>query len=608
MKPRTKIGRRVALERALIRLRWFGVLFGSLQILKYTPYEPVHVPGWMRPSSLVVFATLGVLNGTLAIWLRRTRSERDLERAGLAMFVADCAALWAITWIFSFERYGSTWVILYITTLEGALRYQMVGAMMPVVAALALEPLRELYRVGVFGYPFLVRLTTFRLGIMGMVGWAAGAMSGGLQREREEAERRALLLQELAEREGSLRRELSAFHQVLLAGVSRGDLREALQSMLVQIGRDFGYGNLVVLLMEEDGRLHPVAGYGLPDRVMALSLPPGRGIVGAVVESGEPLVVDDVAEDPRYLEVDPGTRSHVSVPIHVGGRVAGVLTSESPALAAFKTEDVARLGRLTAQMTLVIDNARLLTQERAAVERLRELDTMKSDFVAITSHELRTPLTAMQGFIKTLRRPDLDISREEMDEFLTILDRQSDRLSRLVEDLLVVSRIDAGALRLQMETVEVGRLLQEMLEELGPRATRARLAVDPSLPPMVTDGHRLTQIVRNLVENALKFSPDGAPVRLTAVGEGQRLLIEVSDSGTGIPPEELPRIFDRFHQVGGSMRRRSDGFGLGLYIARRLVEALGGMIEVESELGKGTTFKVALPLAPAGYSEIRGTA
>lgn len=590
----------VALEQSLVRVRWFGITLGFFQIWFFESAEGTRTPASTRPATLAILGGLGIVNVAMMAFLRRPHDERTLHRAGIGAFGADMASLWAITWIFSFEQFGSTWVILYVATLEGALRYRMRGAMTPVLLALVIEPLRDVWRSAAFDFPFNFTHATFRVGIMAIIAWVAGAMARGMHRERAAAESRAEMLEELADREASLRRELSAFHQVLLSGIQTSeDVGAALQAMAEQIGRDFGYGSLYVLLSDDDGRLHPVAAYGLPESVMGWSVGPGEGICGAVATSGRPEIVADVRIDARYFEVDSETRSEIAVPVVVGDHVAGVLSAESPRVGAFGAEDLSRLERLAAQMSLVIENARLLAQERATVERLRELDNMKSDFVAITSHELRTPLTAMQGFIKTLRRPDLAIAPGELQEFLAILDRQSDRLARLVEDLLVVSRIDAGALRLEMDTVRIGELLQHLVEELGPRAERIRLALDPSLPPIVTDGQRIFQIARNLVENALKFAPESSQVRMTALRDDGQLRLEVADSGPGIPEQELGRIFDRFHQVGGSMRRRGEGFGLGLYITKRLVEVLGGTISVDSEVGRGTTFVVRLPLAAA---------
>jgi len=238
--------------------------------------------------------------------------------------------------------------------------------------------------------------------------------------------------------------------------------------------------------------------------------------------------------------------------------------------------------------------ARLAETERATIERLHELDAMKSDFVAIASHELRTPLTAMQGSLKTLRQR-VQLSPQQQHTLLEMLDRQTDRLARLVEDLLIVSNIEAGGVGLHVEPADMNDVVDTMLEELGPRGARVSCAIGPDLTAFKTDKQRFGQIARNLVENALKFSPENSVVRVSIHREPDGLRLEVSDDGRGIEPEDIPRLFERFYQVGGALRRVGDGFGLGLYITKRLVDALDGQITVDTEIGKGTTFKIWFP-------------
>jgi signal transduction histidine kinase len=598
------------LERGLARVRWFGIALGVYEVIWYAD-----APEYPKPHSADVIAgiALGLLlavNVAIHLLLPRLRTARALRTFGTLVFALDMTALWSITWAYNFERYGATWVLLSIMCLEGALRFQFRGAMTPVLIAIPVEIAREAAAHNGFGYPFVPGNIIFRIGFMAIIGAVGGMMARNLERGRTDAEARARENEQLAERERSARTESTAFQRVILAGVSETGLQEALEAMLSVIAEALGYRSLAVLLIDEQ-RLVPVATHGLPPVVADESLPLGEGISGTVAVTGRREIVPDVSKDARYFAVEPATRSQITLPISAGERIIGVLDVESPDLDAFDEADAARLERLCAQIGLVIDKARLLAQERATVERMRELELMKADFIAIASHELRTPLTAMQGSIKTLRRPDFKVSPELLEEFLATLDRQSERLTRLVEDLLLASRIDAGSVSLTMEPTSVERVLQDVLLELGPRAARVSLAFPPNMPDVATDGQRVGQIARNLIENALKFSTADSTVRVTVhhdQGARPGLLIEVVDHGHGIEEEELPRIFERFHQIGGSMRRRADGFGLGLYITKRLIEALSGSIEVDSVLGRGTVFRVWLPLpvegAPAGATEI----
>jgi signal transduction histidine kinase len=246
-----------------------------------------------------------------------------------------------------------------------------------------------------------------------------------------------------------------------------------------------------------------------------------------------------------------------------------------------------------------------------AAERMRELDEMKSDFVAITSHELRTPLAAIRGFTNTLLRRMDQLSADEVREFLGIVDLQTDRLIKLVEDLLVVSRIEAGKLGFEPKRVDPPALLAGVVAGLGESAARVSVELADDVPAFVADPNRLGQVLTNLTQNAVKFSPDDGPVTLSASIErgddGEVLRFDVADRGVGIAPEEFERIFERFQQTESATTRKAEGTGLGLYITRRLVEAMDGSISVASEVGLGSTFTVRLPLrrspAPARPSE-----
>jgi signal transduction histidine kinase len=605
----------VRFERALARVRWFGIALGLYQVLGYSPDRITkRVPPSMRVVSLSALVFLALVNGIVwKVLERRRRDPRAVRWLGLGVFAADMAALWAITWAFNFEEFGSSWVILLVAPLEGAQRYQLRGALTPVGLAIPLEIWRELARNGSYGFRFSVTDLTFRVAFMAIIAMIAGYTARSLERERAAAEKRAMENAELAAREAAARNESSTFQDVILAGMAEPDLGRALQSMLERISADLGYERVAVLLFADDGRLRPVALHGFAESVRAESVSIDEGISGAVARSGRTEIVPDVTRDPRYVCVEPSTRSQVTIPIRFGGEVIGVVDVESPNVNAFTKDDAARLERLGTNMALVVGNARLLAQERAAASLQRDLDRMTSDFIAIASHELRTPLTAMRGSIKTLRRPELRGEQEKIDLMLEVLDRQSDRLTRLIEDLLIVSRIDAGGGKLEVESLDVGDVCREVLHELGPGGLRVSLAVAPTVPRIVSDAGRLYQIIRNLVENALKFSPENTVVRLNVHNDRDGLLIEVADDGPGIPPEDIPHIFERFHQVGGSLRRRAEGTGLGLYITHRLVEALGGVVDVDSVVGRGSTFWVRIPhdlptAQPADAETTLGTA
>jgi signal transduction histidine kinase len=234
----------------------------------------------------------------------------------------------------------------------------------------------------------------------------------------------------------------------------------------------------------------------------------------------------------------------------------------------------------------------LLESEQRNVAELRDLNQKKSDFVAAASHELRTPLTSILGYVKTLQRPDL-LDEKSRIEFLESTERQALRLLRLIRNLLSTSRLESGARTIHVEPVDLERLTNEILAELP--GSRDRVSVDVPVQRLVTDRDRLVGILTNLLDNALKYSPEGSPIEVGDARVNGRVELWIEDRGIGIDPEEHERIFERFHQVDQSATRRFGGVGLGLHVARELAVELGGEITVKSAPGKGSRFTLLLP-------------
>jgi len=238
----------------------------------------------------------------------------------------------------------------------------------------------------------------------------------------------------------------------------------------------------------------------------------------------------------------------------------------------------------------------LLEKEHRTVDELRELNRMKGEFVAVVSHELRTPVTALLGYAKTLRRPEFAEDPALREEFLERMERQSERLLRLVENLLTASRIESRQLPLSLGPVRFEDLVREVVEGLSADPGRVHVRFPHELPVLTTDRELLSRVLQNLLDNALKYSPEDAPCELEAAAEDGWLVFFVRDHGIGIPAEEIPRIFERFYQVDQSSTRTFRGAGLGLSLVRDLVQHLGGGVEVESVEGEGSCFTVRLPV------------
>jgi len=240
------------------------------------------------------------------------------------------------------------------------------------------------------------------------------------------------------------------------------------------------------------------------------------------------------------------------------------------------------------------------------ITREKELDEMKSQLLATVSHELRTPLASIKGFATTLLREDVDWDKASRTEFLSIIDKESDRLSELIGNLLDMSRIEAGTLRVEPEVTDLGGLVQETISEFRvmTREHQFEALVPPSLPLVWADPRRTRQVLRNLVENAVKYSPKGGPIRVEVQMEDGEAWVSVADRGLGIDAQHLAHIFERFYQVDSASTRQVGGSGLGLAIARAIVEAQKGHIWVESQPGVGSTFHFTLPLATSGAAPL----
>jgi len=233
---------------------------------------------------------------------------------------------------------------------------------------------------------------------------------------------------------------------------------------------------------------------------------------------------------------------------------------------------------------------------RRVNEELRDLDRLKSEFVSMVSHELRSPLTNISGAVELLLDSGGEVDEKRM---LEVIGQESARLARLVQGILDVSRIEARKLDLKRESIDIIPLLQRVVVNLQSSTSLHQFVVPhaDSLPRVWGDEDRIAQIFLNLLDNAVKYSPQGGKITVTAEAEGKAMVISVTDQGVGISDKEKTRIFRKFHRVNGRDSREAYGHGLGLYITKGLVEAQGGRIWVESSVGKGSTFTFTLPLA-----------
>ena len=237
-----------------------------------------------------------------------------------------------------------------------------------------------------------------------------------------------------------------------------------------------------------------------------------------------------------------------------------------------------------------------LTSERA-------LEELRQDLVATVSHELRTPLAAIYGSALTLRRGDIQLEEELRDKLLEVIVEESERLSVIVNDLLLASQLDSGRLQVNIQRCDPRQLAETVVDAARthlPPSVELMLTVPSRLPAVEADPEQLRQVLANLVDNAVKYSPDGGTVEVSLVAQDTFLRFAVADRGLGIPAVERRRIFEKFYRLDPQMTRGIGGTGLGLYISRELVRRVDGKIWVESRAGRGSTFFVEIPIARSG--------
>lgn len=325
-------------------------------------------------------------------------------------------------------------------------------------------------------------------------------------------------------------------------------------------------------------------------------------VVAQTYRAAKPIYVRRVDDDTEahLLLRELGLRQALVAPLKVEAMRVGVIVVGDPHTGDFTEEQLEQLGSLAAPAGLVLSQIGRYEAQADMTRRLEEVAQMKTDFVSTVSHELRTPLTSIIGSLDTVNRPELAPSEPTSQQLLISARRQAGRLQRLIDDLLVVSRIDRGAIPVHIEPVPIKEMIDEVnrVVSIEPLAT-----VEPEGLEVEADRDHLARVLINLVENAAKYAPD-SPVELYAWERNGRGYVAVVDHGPGIPDDQRERIFDRFTQIEPSATRSRGGTGLGLSIVKSLIEVMQGSVRVENTEGGGATFVVDLPQA-ASVSSLR---
>lgn len=414
-------------------------------------------------------------------------------------------------------------------------------------------------------------------------------------------------------------RELSALLEITRILASTLDLDTALDSVVTRAVVLLEPADAGALYLYEEGlgRLVVQSAFGFDRQYLSrVDLELEEGIPGQVFASTAAMLFKTPKEIAKGMEtlrsenrsclqratMDPDwAQSAICAPLTSRNRVVGSFLLETYGAAQpFAESDLRLLEAMADQIAIAIENARLL-KEADEARALQEADRLKSEFMSTISHELRTPLSSIKGYATTLLREDAEWDQATQREFLKIIDEESEKLRGLIDNLLEMSKMEGGVLDIEKQPVRIVPIVQESVAKFGSRTDQHTFTIDFADPfPMVeVDPRRFEQVLDNLIENAVKYSPDGGQVAIQGLVNEKEAIVSISDEGVGIPPKHLDRIFDRFYQVNTPLTRRAGGSGLGLSIARWLVEAQGGRIWVESTPSRGSTFSFSLPLVQA---------
>jgi len=341
-----------------------------------------------------------------------------------------------------------------------------------------------------------------------------------------------------------------------------------------------------ILLVDDEGRLRLAATSDPPSDLLRHAELPAEGCLADwVVEHQQTASVEDARSDPRTrcLHKVEVALSVIATPVIFGDQVIGVIAAvTAKARRPFTDQDVDALEALASIGAVAVQNARLFQQ---------------SDWIAEVVHEIRTPLTAILSYTELLRNAEIDGRTRSL--YLDIIERETKRVSGLATQFLELARLESGRIQMARDNIQMADIIQRSIDTVRATAEDQNrtliLDIASELPDTLGDAERIHQALLNLLANAIKYSSDGDTITVSASAEGAELLIGVSDTGPGIPAEQIPRLFHRFSRLPGNGKGIT-GTGLGLMVTRQIVEAHHGKIRVESKVGIGTTFYFTLPV------------
>ncbi|MFQ6058974.1 MAG: ATP-binding protein [Anaerolineae bacterium] len=569
-----------AMERVVLALRWLALAIVLILSFFDRSTEGVFVPTTYMVLAVAAYNLLTFFLRYPVSWLRRTLNVLTLDAV-----VATAA-------VYLTGGFHSSFFIIYFSVVIGAaLHLSLVPTILvALIVGLLYVATCFVNPAGVFSL-YAAYILPAKVALLLVVALLCALLLEQLRREHQETER-----------EKALAARLSALNDLFQQLTASLDLDHVLQTVVTASCHLLGADVAAISLWEEDRRhLHLAAARGLDTSLLTQERwTADEEPIPTILAEGEPYIFQDVTSLPKPfhpLIERAGVSSGVSVPLILNGTPIGFLDVGHRTPRTYTEEDVVFLNALGQQAALAIRNARLYEAERRQVEQLQALERLQESFVSAVSHELRTPLTCIKTSVGLLQEARVRGATEAQEELLQTIAHHAGRLEALVADLLQITQLEAGQLALTLQPTDVRTIVERAVQSFRPLFEGKGQTIEVNLPETVdkvlVDRRRLEQVLANLLSNAHKFTPKGGWARVALVEREGEVEISVSDNGPGIPPAEQERIFDKFYVV--TDQKGLAGVGLGLYIARQLVELHGGRIWVESEPGRGSTFRFTIP-------------
>jgi signal transduction histidine kinase len=589
-------GRLRETERWIAWIRLAAVPFALVNVALAEDYPSgFHARGW----AITIVLTVGAV---VLLWLsHRDRPRAAQLRLGLFATAFDFAVVSAYVLVYYFQTGSPLRQLLFLPLVEAALRYGIPGALVAVAATVPVLAIFELLRSHRLDRPYHANTITLQVGIELLMGLTIGWLVARLSRQSEITEARAQEAERLRDSLGRRADVLEAANRCARALSSSLELDQAFDAFIREVRGLLPFDRMAIVLSENGvAQVMAVAGAGA-DAV----LPPGSGrpIHGTLLEEllrtnqtvyRRDMSGADYPEEDEFLAL--GLHCRLASPLLQGARAIGMLSLVRREAGAFSAEEIELAGLLGRLVASAVQNIHAYETERRTVEELRRLSALRADFVSLVSHELRTPMAAVIGSARTLQQRWRELSADQRESFLELISGETNRLAELISDVLDTSRIEAGTFSFRFRDVDLAQLVQDVVAtaQLGQDEVQLHADVDDLLPEIRGDAERLRQVLTNLVDNAIKYSPAGGEVEVRVYREDSCVRIDVSDHGPGIAKEDQKLIFEKFGRVTGTGATRP-GTGLGLFIARSIAEAHGGVLEVQSIPEQGATFTLELP-------------